>query len=383
MHTGRLLVTLVHLRTGLTREALGVITRSGSSTIRRATGEIRPLLAERGFAVSQRPGLRLRTPLGRLRQTLEDARERAKTTADYDAATDAAIAEADDLLETFSALLRIAQVEAGAQRKGFSDVDLSELVHSVAEVYQPAAEDSEHRLSYKVDDGIHLAGDRPLLAQMQTIVPGSHGEGMGLYRLPSPCKRFFWGHTGGTPGYVTFAAGSCDGRRFFDESIVDNCFEAANALLRQPGQVAFGVIDASLRENRAARVADGRLAALRRRVELFGFHLAKLDVRLHADELHSDSERVPATVGAVARARDEHGPEALDTLIVSGTASAADVLAALDVTEDAGLELSLVPLFETIASLRSAAGIVEELLDEPRFGRLVEAVLACPRVDQV
>ena len=37
---------------------------------------------------------------------------------------------------------------------------------------------------------------------------------MGLYRLPSPCKRWFWGHTGGTPGYVTFAAGSRDGRRF-------------------------------------------------------------------------------------------------------------------------------------------------------------------------
>ena len=39
----------------------------------------------------------LRTPLGRLRQHLEDARERAKTTADYDAATEAAIAEADEL----------------------------------------------------------------------------------------------------------------------------------------------------------------------------------------------------------------------------------------------------------------------------------------------
>jgi len=108
----------------------------------------------------------LRTPLGRLRQHLEDARERAKTTADYDAATDAAIEEADALLETFSALLRIAQVEAGAQRRGFTDVDLSELVRSVGEAYQPAAEDSEHRLTYKVDDGIHLTGDRQLLAQM-------------------------------------------------------------------------------------------------------------------------------------------------------------------------------------------------------------------------
>jgi D-alanyl-D-alanine carboxypeptidase len=47
-----------------------------------------------------------------------------------------------------------------------------------------------------------------LVAQMEKIVPGSHGEGMGLYRLPSPCGRWFYGHTGGTPGFVTFAAGS-------------------------------------------------------------------------------------------------------------------------------------------------------------------------------
>jgi signal transduction histidine kinase len=108
----------------------------------------------------------LRTPLGRLRQHLEEARQRATSTADYDAATEAAIQEADQLLETFSALLRIAQVEAGAQKKGFGTVDLSELARSLGELYQPAAEDSGHRLSYQVDDGIELAGDRPLLAQM-------------------------------------------------------------------------------------------------------------------------------------------------------------------------------------------------------------------------
>jgi hypothetical protein len=56
--TDRLLVTLVHLRTGLTYEALGMMYRVGSSTIGRAIGEIRPLLAERGFAVPQRPDLR-------------------------------------------------------------------------------------------------------------------------------------------------------------------------------------------------------------------------------------------------------------------------------------------------------------------------------------
>jgi D-alanyl-D-alanine carboxypeptidase len=54
-----------------------------------------------------------------------------------------------------------------------------------------------------------------LLAQMKTIVARSHGEGMGIYKLPSSCGRWFYGHTGGTPGYVTFAAGSEDGSRLF------------------------------------------------------------------------------------------------------------------------------------------------------------------------
>ena len=54
---------------------------------------------------------------------------------------------------------------------------------------------------------------KPLLAKMMTIVPRSHGEGMGLYRLPSPCGRSYFGHTGGTPGYITFAAATRDGRR--------------------------------------------------------------------------------------------------------------------------------------------------------------------------
>ncbi|XMN08638.1 transposase family protein [Streptomyces griseobrunneus] len=66
----RVLVTLVHLRTGLTHQALAVIYEVGSSTVGRAIAEIRPLLAGRGFAVPDRPGLRLRLRL-RLR-LLED-----------------------------------------------------------------------------------------------------------------------------------------------------------------------------------------------------------------------------------------------------------------------------------------------------------------------
>ncbi|WP_308365330.1 transposase family protein [Streptomyces sp. ISL-86] len=57
----RLIVTLVHLRTGLTQEALAVAYDVGSSTVSRAINELRPVLAGRGFAVPDRPGLRLRT----------------------------------------------------------------------------------------------------------------------------------------------------------------------------------------------------------------------------------------------------------------------------------------------------------------------------------
>jgi hypothetical protein len=59
--TDRLLVALVHLRTGLTHEALGVLYEVGPSTIGRAIREVRPLLANRGFAVPDRPGILLRT----------------------------------------------------------------------------------------------------------------------------------------------------------------------------------------------------------------------------------------------------------------------------------------------------------------------------------
>lgn len=131
----------------------------------------------------------------------------------------------------------------------------------------------------------------------------------------------------------------------------------------------LAVLDRSLRENRGERIADGRLAGVRRRVELFGFHGAKLDLRLHARDLERPDERVRGTFAAARRARERHGAEALDTVIVSGTSSAGDVLAALDLV---GEPLSFVPLFESVADLRAAPRVVDELLDEPRFARVVE-----------
>jgi phosphoenolpyruvate carboxylase len=137
-------------------------------------------------------------------------------------------------------------------------------------------------------------------------------------------------------------------------------------------QADLDVIDRSLRANEGARIADGRLADLRRRVELFGFHVAKLDVRFHAAELAERSARVSDALGAVAEAQGRLGERAVDTVIVSGTESAADVLAAVELAAEAGARMSPVPLFETIRDLGEAPAIVESLLDEPRFAALVE-----------
>ena len=132
------------------------------------------------------------------------------------------------------------------------------------------------------------------------------------------------------------------------------------------------VVDRSLRANEGERIAAGRLAALRRRVELFGFHVAKLDVRFHAAELAEGSPRVGEALGAVADAQAQLGERAVDTVIVSGTESAADVLAVVDAAAEAGARISPVALFETIRDLGEAPAIVESLLDEPRFAALVE-----------
>ena len=129
------------------------------------------------------------------------------------------------------------------------------------------------------------------------------------------------------------------------------------------------VIDRSLRANRGARVADGRLADLRRRVEVFGFHVAALDVRVHARDLEQPDDDVRAFVAAAAEARRRHGPQALDTMIVSGVQSPDDVRRALELTS----ELRVVPLFESIEDLRAAPEIVESLLDESSFAQQVSA----------
>jgi phosphoenolpyruvate carboxylase len=130
----------------------------------------------------------------------------------------------------------------------------------------------------------------------------------------------------------------------------------------------LAIVRRSLVENGVRRVADGRLARLDRMVEIFGFHVVKLDVRLLARDLAAPRAREAAW--AIEEAGRRHGPDALDTLIVSGTSSADDVLAAVALTDE---PVSVVPLFETIDDLAAGPGIVATLLADGPFADRVHA----------
>ncbi len=108
----------------------------------------------------------LRTPLGRLRQGLETARRRETSVDGHKAALDEAIGEVDTILATFNALLRIAQIEAGARKAQFTSVDLSDVATTVADAYQIVAEDAGSRFTADIAGAIHVHGDRDLLTQM-------------------------------------------------------------------------------------------------------------------------------------------------------------------------------------------------------------------------
>ncbi|MCX2930256.1 phosphoenolpyruvate carboxylase [Mycobacterium sp. CVI_P3] len=189
------------------------------------------------------------------------------------------------------------------------------------------------------------------------------------------------------------------------------------------------VIDASLRANGSALLADDRLARLRDAVDVFGFHLSGLDMRQNS-EMHeqvvaellswagvhpdyaslSEPERVELLVSelatrrplvrddselselarkeldivfAAARAVRVFGPAAVPNYIISMCQSVSDMLEAAILLKEAGLldvsdervyaPVGIVPLFETIDDLQRGSSILESVLDLPLYRAMVHA----------
>lgn len=101
----------------------------------------------------------LRTPLGRIRQKLESLRY------DNPEQIDAIIAELDASLDTFAGLLRIAEIESGARKAGFVELNLSSLLAHIAETYAAVAEEQGITLTADIAPNVRIQGDAVLLSQ--------------------------------------------------------------------------------------------------------------------------------------------------------------------------------------------------------------------------
>jgi signal transduction histidine kinase len=111
----------------------------------------------------------LRTPLTRLRHRLElalTASSLCATGCSCAGEITKAVAEVDVLLKTFSAMLRIAQIDSGSRRAHFRTVDLSHLLASLADTYDPVADDAGRTLEAHISPKISVSGDAELLTQM-------------------------------------------------------------------------------------------------------------------------------------------------------------------------------------------------------------------------
>jgi len=188
----------------------------------------------------------------------------------------------------------------------------------------------------------------------------------------------------------------------------------------------LSVMADSLAKNRGELVASGPVDRAIRATAAFGLHLATMDVREHAERHHAvlaavydgfgdlpvpyaelpRSERVAllfgelasrrplmgattvldgvpattmATFTAVRTALDTFGDGVIESYIVSMTRDVDDVLAPVILAREAGLvdihagvaRIGFVPLFETVEELREAGAIVDRLLSDPGYRRLV------------
>ena len=107
----------------------------------------------------------LRTPLTRLRNRLEQLQIDLDDGSPHREQVEQGLTDADQLLTTFAALLRIARIEAGGHTAKSEPVDLAALVQDGADLYEVLAEEKQLGFTVETDTDVSLNGDRDLLFQ--------------------------------------------------------------------------------------------------------------------------------------------------------------------------------------------------------------------------
>ncbi len=187
------------------------------------------------------------------------------------------------------------------------------------------------------------------------------------------------------------------------------------------------IVSDSLEANGSAALAHGRLKLLRRAVDVFGYHLASIDLRQNSDvhdrvvaelakvvsvaldyrslseadrrrllaaeienarplgsshlSYSAETEVERAIVRAAADGRRRYGPEAVARYVISKTDAVSDILEVAVLLKDVGLlhpeekhlAVDIVPLFETIDDLRRCGEIMDALFAIPAYRRLLQS----------
>jgi signal transduction histidine kinase len=107
----------------------------------------------------------LKTPLTRLRNRCEQALRGNTDVAEYRAALEGTIAESDDLIRTFDALLMIARAESGHARDNMTEFDAAEIARDVGELYEPLADENGLALRVEAPSAAPVRGNRELVSQ--------------------------------------------------------------------------------------------------------------------------------------------------------------------------------------------------------------------------
>jgi signal transduction histidine kinase len=110
----------------------------------------------------------LKTPLNRLSITIESAIEAEQTHQPLDGLLSQAQDEGQQINATFDALLRIAQIEAGARRSRFAQQELPAILDAIVEIYGEVAIERGQTLKLLAPEGPvpPILGDRELLIQL-------------------------------------------------------------------------------------------------------------------------------------------------------------------------------------------------------------------------
>ncbi|MDE2420867.1 MAG: HAMP domain-containing histidine kinase [Gammaproteobacteria bacterium] len=107
----------------------------------------------------------LRTPLTELRTRLEELAFTQPSPQDTFIEIDGAVADVDRVIMVFNALLRLADIDAGMRRSGFTQIDINKVVAEAVDFYLPATELKGISLYFKPTEPILVNGDPILLTQ--------------------------------------------------------------------------------------------------------------------------------------------------------------------------------------------------------------------------